>query len=158
MTSGVSEYSADKALDIFEEKLGLPRDCPIALETRAREILTWEPSTYSHLAPEEYGEAALALMQFAFYLQRAVNREQGRVHYAEEQVRKLVGQRLGEHGGSSWEERRLATIYGNAQIAELEAGRVRAQLRLDRIAYLATRVDAVARMLLTQQQLRKNSC
>lgn len=144
----------DASLDKFEGGLGLPQECPKGIEVAATKVLCLTPEQVQKLTPEECWEDAVILQQFAFFLQKAANREQSRMNWAKESVDKAIGPHLAQQTAYMYEERRLCAIRNNDAAEKYEQIRVQAKVRLDRVAYLATRADALARTLMVKQQRR----
>jgi hypothetical protein len=113
------------------------------------------PAEVRRLAPVDLGYAALALSQFAFRLQRAVNRELARVTWAAESVRSVIARTVAKYPGYSFEERRLQAVRDNDVATRLDQIRVRAQLRVDRLSYLSGRASDMARTLLSIKNSRQ---
>lgn len=149
--------AVDKSLDDYEASLGLPGGCPREVEVEATRLLTLAPSSLRHLTAPDLGEAAYCLEQYGFFLQRAQNREQTRVRWAEENLRRLLATLLPSQKAYSLEERRALAIAGSDSARELEQIRVASQLRLERLQYQAQRVQGLARALLSLQQTRRGN-
>lgn len=97
------------------------------------------------------GESAFCLEQYAFFLQKATNREQARMARAEERLRRLLPSLLEQRREYMLEEKKLMAIGGSPQARELERQRVTARLRLESLAYMAARVASLARVFLALQ-------
>lgn len=137
---------AEAALDDFERSIGLP---PFGLglpDTRgeAKSLLEMTPDRLRKMTAIECGESAFILEQFATHLQRALNRLQSRAKMADEAIRKLIRGKLKAQAGYSFEERRLQAIHGDAAAQEWETIRVQAQLKIERLSYLASKVNQQA--------------
>lgn len=137
----------DRALDDFESQNGLPIGIPLSVESEAKNILTIEPEMLKRMGAAQCSEAAVVLIQYAFYLQRVANRLQSRIRWAEESVRKTIAPILGEQRGYSFEERRLQAVRQDEAASKADEIRVKAQLKLDRVSYLSTKVESMSRAL-----------
>jgi hypothetical protein len=86
-----------------------------------------------------------------------VNREQARVRWAEEAVKRIIANKLRGAGSTycSYEERKLLAIRNDDAALKVDGLRIKAQLRIDRISYMATRVENVAKALLDLQQTKR---
>lgn len=144
----------DRRLDEFEAGLGLPPHCPPAVEVEATRLLQMEPAQLRLLTAAECGENAFALEQFAFFLQRAANREQARLHRAEAVLRRLLPPLLRGRREYMLEEKKMMAVSESAECREWECRRAEAQLRLDSLLYLANRVSALANLFVNIQQTR----
>lgn len=162
-TSGVPESlrarlaESDGELDRFEHSLGLPLAPPLAMESEATRLLSLEPSALRAMSQVELAEGNFLLEQFAFHLQRAANRETGRLTWSSENLRRVLAPLLARQPGLSAEERRLAAVLQSPAARELEKMRVDAQRRLDRIAYLSTKVSALAGAMLQLHYAKRKS-
>lgn len=156
MPSGQKSSSAttDDALDRWESSLGLPVSCPVEVELEATRLLSISPRVLHAMGSADLGEAAYVLEQFAFFLQRATNREQTRLRRAEENVRRLIAPHLQKVSAYSWDERKLLAVRYSQAAREQDNERVEAQLRVDRLAYLAARVGGLVKAFQGLQQAR----
>lgn len=139
--------SAMERLDEFEERLGLPARCPTALRSEATRLLAMGPDEKGRLSADECDLAASSLQDFAWWLQRCVNRLQSEVRWCEQLVRSTAGPSLHEMKGQSQEERWLAAVKQDARLQEADRARTQALLRLDRVSFLASRVENMAKSL-----------
>jgi hypothetical protein len=144
----------DALLDDYERSLGLPAGTP-PMQSEATKLLEMEPSLLRKLTPEQAGEAAVILSVYAFHLQRAVNKEQSRVAWAEESIRKAITAQVGQQRGSSFEERKMLAVRGDDAASKLDRIRVQARLRVERLAFLARQAEAIVRSLLSLQQAKR---
>ncbi len=135
------------ALDAFEQSMGLPGGLPAAAGNEATRLLTLHPAELSKMTAEACGEGAFTLLQYAFYLQRCVNVEQSRVRMAEAAMKRAVSPLLGSQKGYSMEERTLAALDKSDPGREAQRVMMKSQLKLDRVSFLASRVEALAKAL-----------
>lgn len=161
-TSGPSESSpappasveerlaeADAALDRFEHGMGIPAVGEDEVTLESRRWLAMPPSLLKKLSAVECGEGAYVLGQYAHRLQQACNREQGRLTWANESIKRVIAKVINNYKGVSFEERRLQAVRDNDAARALDAARVKAQLRLDRISYLSGKANDMAKTLLS---------
>ena len=134
----------DRVLDEYERSLGMP---PFPVETPAREYMSLTREQLRAMSAVDCAEAAALLLDYAGHLQRALNREQARVTWARESVRKMVAPQLPQQKGGYFEERLLHAVRGNDAASKVDSLRVKAQLRVDRVSYLAESVRAKAKAL-----------
>lgn len=138
---------AETALDKYEAKFGLE---PLAsalndnTENEATRLLNIPPDELKRMNSIECAEAAFILEQYALYLQRAVNSAQSRANWAEARINRLVGNILHQQPGYNHQERRIQAICIDDAARETEAIRADAQLKADRIAYIAGRVSTLS--------------
>lgn len=148
-TNGPHESKLDQTLDSFAAKCGLPEGCPLTVENEAKRLLTLEPGQLAALTRTQCAEGAFVLFQFAFFLQKASNREQSRVRWAEKTCKKIVASRLSQYKAYSFEERLLLATQDDDAASGVDVKGVNAQLKLDRLAYLSMKVEGLARSLET---------
>ena len=161
-TSGPNESSAppqpsveqrleqlDKALDDFERPLGIPGVSEDEVTKESRRILSLSPSVLRKLTAIECVEAAFILGQYAHRLQQAVNREQARVDWAEESIKKIIARTINNYKGISYEERKMQAVRDNDAASKLDTIRVKAKLRIDRVSYLANKADNMIKALMS---------
>lgn len=143
------------SLDGYAENLGLPKTLAGTVENEVGRLLDMAPEVLWKLSGTECGEAAFLLTRFAMHLQNAVNREQARVRWSEESVKKIIAPTVGQQKGYSYEERKMAAIRENDAATKIESLRVKAQLRIDRISYLSAKVESLAKALISLQQSKR---
>ena len=126
------------------------------MENEAKRILQIHPEVLKRMTRSECGEAAVVLIQFAFHLQRASNRQQSRIRWAEETVKKIIAPTLGQQKGYSYEERRIQAVRQDEAAQKTDDIRVKAQLRMERINYLSTKAEAMSKALTALQHSKQN--
>lgn len=107
------------------------------------------------LSAVECAESAFVLGQYAHRLQQARNREQARVTWAEQSIRRLIASKVNNYKGVSFEERRLQAVKGDDAAQKLDAIRVKAQLRIDRVSFLADKANDLAKSLLSLKNAKQ---
>jgi hypothetical protein len=147
------QENLDAMLDEYETKCGLPAFT--VAEDEAQRVLTISPAQLKSMTAVECGEAAVTLKQFAFYLQRCSNREQGRVKWAEESIKRLIAPSVGNVRGYSLEERRPLAVLNDDVAKKFDELRVKADLRVTRLNYLASKVESMAMSLMSLQQSKR---
>lgn len=142
-------------LDEWEKKQGLPPDFPAEVEHEARELLRMLPQTLKRLTATECGEGAFTLLQYAFFLQRVANKAQGEVRAAEEMTKRLVASHLSQQRAYSYQERMLLALKENDAATKADNLRMLAQARLDRVSYLSSKAESLARSLMSLQNSKR---
>jgi hypothetical protein len=150
------ESRLDALLDQYEGSLGLPSSCPKEVEVEATRLLTITPAELAALDRQQREDAAFTLEQFALFLQKSINREVARSHWAEERLKKVLGVKMPKHHAYSYEERRALALEGDEDAQRLERVRMEAVLRIDRASFLSNRIASLAKTLLGSQQRRNN--
>ncbi len=126
-------------------------------ENQVKKFLTMPFSDLRKLDCEDCAEGVFVLEQFAFHLQRAVNREQERVRWATESIHKNIAGRLHQQKGFAFDERKLQAIRGDEAAEKLDAIRAEHQRRLDRISFVSNKVADVAKALTGLRQAKYGS-
>jgi hypothetical protein len=142
----------NKALDEYEESKGLIKYKP---HNEADRFINMKHSDMQKLTPDELGEAAILLAQFAYHIQRAFNEEVGRVNWAEDEVKRTIAGEVNQYQGSSYEERKLLAIKENEYARKLDYIRSYAKARADRLGYLSSRMEFLAKMFSDLRQTKK---
>jgi hypothetical protein len=142
----------NKALDEYETKQGLPVGQP---HREAERYLNINHKELSKMSPEECGEAAVVLAQYAFHLQRSYNAELSRINWSADNVSRTISDEIQQYRASSLEERRQLAIRGNEYASKLDQIRTWAQARADRLSYLSSRVEFLAKSMMELQQTKR---
>lgn len=137
----------NELLDNEELEIGLPKFNFANSENDAAHILTMPYSVMSKLSSIECGEKAWVLREFSFHLQRAVNRKQAEIRWANECITKEITPKLAGTPGYSVEERRINACRGNDACEKYQAVVVNASLRVERLAFLSSKIDQMAHTL-----------
>lgn len=145
----------ETGLDSFELTNSLPAHCPLEVENESKRLLELTPSVLKSMTAPQCGEASYALQQFSFYLQKAVNKEQSRITWAEESIKRIISPILNQVTGISYDERRTKAICQNDAAQKLDKIRVEAQLRLSRISFLSQKVEMLAKAMMNVQMSRR---
>lgn len=131
-----------KALDEYEQGIGLPAVKP---HNEAERYLNMNYDGINKLTPEELQAGAILLAQFSFHLQRSYNNELARSNWAESETKKIIAPDIKQYQGSSYEERKMLAIKENDIASQLQSIHVYAKARAERLAYLASRVEFLAK-------------
>lgn len=142
----------DAALKQYEKTCGLPDIVP---HSEAEQYLNISHKELQRLSSEECGEAAVVLAQYSFHLQRCLNAEIARMTWAEDTVKHTITDQLKQQGGNSFEERKMASIKHNEFAYKVDQIRMWAKCRADKLAYLASKVEFLARTFLDLQQTKR---
>jgi hypothetical protein len=145
----------DEILDQYEHVVGLPACIANEVEVEGTRIYNLSPAVLKKFTAVECGEAAFVLRQFASHIQRSANREQARVTWAEESIKKIIAKTVNQYKGVSFEERKLQAVRDNDAASKLDAIRVRAKLRLERLAYMSSKIGDQAKSLESLQYAKR---
>ncbi len=142
----------NKALDEYEQGKGLTKCQP---HNEADRYVNMKQEEIRKLTPEELGEAAVLLAQFSYHIQRALNEETSRVAWAEDEVKRAISGEVNQYQGSSYEERKLLAIKENEYARKMDYIRSYAKARADRLGYLSSKMEFLARMFSDLRQTKK---
>lgn len=131
-------------LDKYEIQCGLPPTVNENTKNIATELLNTDFSNFRKTA-EECGEAASALSQYALNLKRVINKERAIVHWCENRIMKIVGEKLRQYNTyNSFNERLNWAINEDSVAGRLRYIKIEAELRLLRIEDLFFNVKSIA--------------
>jgi hypothetical protein len=92
---------------------------------------------------------------YALHLQTVYNKEQSRVNWANDNLRRIMANTVHNNQGRSAEERRLIAIKENEYARKLDELKTWAQMIVDRLAFESARVEFIARAFLSLQQSKR---
>jgi hypothetical protein len=141
----IQNYTASKGI----YQLKVQNDVDIYMNMQKDEI--------RKLSYEECCEAGIILSRYAAYLQDAHNTEISRVNWATSEVLRTVAPQVKQYGDKfhSFEERKVLAMIGNDYTKEVDRIRMWAQAIADKLAFMANRVDAVAKAYLSLSQAKR---
>jgi hypothetical protein len=142
----------NKALQEYEQGCGVPKYAP---RNEAERFINMKHDEIKKLLPDELGEGAVILGQFSYHLQQTYNEEIARVTWAEDEVKRTIAGYVNQYQGSSYEERKLLAIKESEYASKVDAIRGWAKARADRIGYLSSKVEFLARMFGELQQSKR---
>jgi hypothetical protein len=161
MNQKLPESAADKvaqmdvALDKMEGSLGIPGVTEDEVSQEAKRLLALFPAQIRGFSAADCGYAAYTLEQLGFRLQQSINREQARITMAEESIKKVISQTIKNFSGGSYEERRLQAVNDRDDTQKWDAIRVKATLRIDKLAYLSTKAEKLAMVMMSLQNTKR---
>lgn len=141
-----------KALDDYEKSVGIPTIEP---HSEAEQYLNMTHFQLSKLTAIECGEAAAVLAQYAFHLQRSHNKEAARSNWAEESTDREIAPKLSQYNAYSFKERRMLAVADNEYALNLDKIKSWGKARAERLAYLASKVEFLAKTMLELQQTKR---
>lgn len=142
----------NKALAEYERSKGVPAITP---HNEAEQYLNMPHTELRKMTPEQCGEAAVVLAQYGFHLQRAFNEEVARMNWAEDVAKRTIAGDVKQYQAPSFEERKMLAIRGNEYASKLDQIRSWAKARSERLSYLSSKVEFLARTMLELQQTRR---
>lgn len=152
----------DKVLDEYESKLGLENHQEIAEDGRnhlkeyrdmplIKEYLEMSREMVEALSPNEALGIAFSLERYALYIQRAQNREIARVNFVTSYMEEVIASEINNYNGYGWKEKSLQAIKGNIFAEKLDKIRRYAQMRVDRLNFVASSIKNLANILKVKQ-------
>jgi hypothetical protein len=143
----------DKILDEYETNMGLPVYTNNALsETELQEYLTMNRNVLEKTSPEDCAQMAYRLGQYAFHLQRTLNREQARFNWAEETIKDVICGEINNYKGYGYLEKSIQAINNNERAVALNSIKKHAKQRMDRLSFLANNIKNLSDILLSIQR------
>jgi flagellar biosynthesis chaperone FliJ len=145
----VSEW--DKVLDEYESSIGLGRysDSHNFTNEELNLYFTMNRDQIEKQTPEACSEIALRLSQYAFFIQRTLNREIARHNWAEESIKETIADELNNYKGYGYAEKSLQAIKHNEKASALNKIKKYAKQRMDRLSYLANNIKNLSDILLS---------
>lgn len=149
----VSEW--DKILDEYETSIGMPKYIPDSMpELELNNYLTMSRDSLEKLTVEDCGQIAYRLGQFAFHIQRTINRETARFNWAEETIKEIIADDINNYKGYGYIEKSSQAIKHNDKASSLQKIKKYAKQRSDRLTYIATSVKNLSDILLSIIRLK----
>ena len=143
----------DDLLDEYENKLGLPKYNELALdEAELSEYLHMNRDMLENLTPSQCGEISYRLSQFAFHIQRSINRENARINWAEETIKEVISGEVNNYKGYGYLEKSTQAIANNTKAHALSRIKKYAKQRSDRLSFLANSVKNLSDILISIQR------
>lgn len=146
----------DSVLDEYEKSLGLSKysENHNFTETELNDYLGMNRDSIEKLTPEDCAQIAYRLAQYAFFIQRTINREQARHNWAEETTKETIADEINNYKGYGYVEKSLQAIKHNEKATSLNKIRKYAQQRIDRLSYLANSVKNLSDIILSVQKTK----
>lgn len=124
-----------KYLDDYELRCWLPSSINENTVNKATEILNTDFSSFRKTS-DECAESAVILAQYAFNLQRVINKEKSQLLWAEERINKIIAPRMKQQQAYNYAERKAGAISEDTVALRLLKIKVESELRLSRIESL----------------------
>jgi len=155
MTSKEQVAHWDKVLDEYENGVGMPMYAADSFsEDELQTYLTMNRDAIEKLAPEDCAQIAMRLGQFAFHIQRTLNREQARHNWAEETIKEVIANEINNYKGYGYVEKSYQAIAGNERASTLNSIKKYAKQRMDRLGFLANNLKNLSDILLSIQRTK----
>lgn len=137
---------ADKWLDDYESRIGLPAFSEAAVSKKIGEYLSYTPEQFQTLSPMECAEISAVITQSSFHIQRCYNREVAHVTWANDVLRLGVAGKTANYRGSFLQQEHQA-IKEDDYLSKISRIRTFAQQRVDRLSFLANTLHKFAEKL-----------
>lgn len=146
----------DKILDEYESSIGLGKytDVHGFTDGELNNYFTMTRDAIEKLGPEDCAQISYRLAQYAFFLQRTLNREIARHNWAEESIKETIADEINNYKGYGFLEKSLQAIKHNDKASSLNKIKKYAQQRMDRLSYLANSVKNLSDILLSVQRTK----
>ena len=139
--------SVDKVLDEYELSVGLPTYQESKNVEEMDEYLNMGRQELEALTQEACEEIACRLIQFAFHMQRAQNRETSRASWARNELEMTIAGELNNYEGYGYKEKAPQAIKGNAYASKVNKIMIYAEQREKRLAFLSRSLNSLADVL-----------
>lgn len=145
----------DTILDEYEQSLSLPKYTNNSLpESELNQYLTMSRDELEKLTPEDCAQISYRLAQFAFHLQRTVNREIARYNWSEEYIKETIADEINNYKGYGFIEKSLQAIKHNEKANALNGIKKFAKQRTDRLSYLANNIKNLSDIIMSIQKTK----
>jgi hypothetical protein len=145
----------DKVLDEYEKSLGLGSYRPDTFsEEELNNYFQMNRNELEKTTPEMCGEISYRLAQFAFHIQRSINRELARLNWAEETIKETIADEINNYKGYGYIEKSLQAIKHNDKASALNKIKKYAKQRSDRLQYLANGIKNLSDIMLSIQKTK----
>lgn len=158
MTQSTKDQVAewDKVLDEYESSLSLGKyNAPHNFtEDELNGYFTMTRDVIEKQTPESCAEIAARLTQYAFFIQRTLNREIARYNWADETIKEVISDEINNYKGYGYIEKSLQAIKHNDKASALNKIKKYAKQRMDRLSYLANNIKNLSDVLLAVQKVK----
>lgn len=146
----------DKVLDEYESSIGLGKYSEVHNFTdgELNQYFTMSRDMVEKLTPEDCAQISYRLAQYAFFVQRTLNREIARHNWAEETIKETIADEINNYKGYGFMEKSLQAIKHNDKASSLNKIKKYAQQRMDRLSYLANSIKNLSDILLSVQRTK----
>jgi hypothetical protein len=143
----------DSILDEYENNIGLSSYSSDSLQSEElNQYLTMNRDALEKLAPEDCAQISYRLGQYAFHIQRTINRELARYNWADETIKETISDEINNYKGYGYIEKAHQAIKHNDKAGALNNIKKYAKQRSDRLNYLANSLKNLSDILLSIQK------
>ena len=146
----------DTILDEYESSLALPKYSAQygVSEQEINQYLTMSRDEIEKISPEDCAQISFRLAQFAFHIQRTINREIARHNWSEETIKETIADEINNYKGYGFIEKSLQAIKHNEKANSLNQIRKYAKQRIDRLSYLANSIKNLSDIMMSIQKTK----
>lgn len=145
----------DSILDEYENSIGFNKYKPDFLsESELNTYFSMNRDTIEKLSPEDCAQIAYRLSQFAFHVQRTLNREIARFNWAEETIKEIISDEINNYKGYGYVEKYYQAIKHNDKASSLNAIKKYAKQRIDRLSYISNTIKNLGDIVLSIQKTK----
>lgn len=145
----------DSILDEYESSVGLGKYVAQNIhlaESELQEYLSMNREVLEKLSPEDCGNIAYRLGQYAFFIQRTINREIARYNWADDTIKETIADEINNYKGYGYAEKSGQAIKHNDKATALNNIKKYAKQRSDRLSYLANSIKNLSDIILSIQR------
>lgn len=140
----------DGILDQYETSVGLPQYKAHQLDEQELEnYFSMNRDALEKLTPDDCGQISYRLAQFAFHIQRTLNREIARYNWAEEGIKETIADEINNYKGYGYVEKSCQAIKHNEKATTINKVRKYCKQRMDRLSYLANSIKNLSDILMS---------
>ncbi len=151
----VEVTKVENYIDKFQTDQKLPQSLAVSVQTEVEELLSQDIGNLK-LTAEMYGEKALKLSQFSFFLQKQINKESAKIIWLNKKIDGIIGPRLKQQKAYSWEERKLSAIAEDDAAVKFDKLKVMSEMKVSSLSYLGMKIDGIANKFSELQQTLRN--
>ena len=145
----------DTLLDNYENSLGLPEyNTNTFGSEEINQYLSMNRDAIEKLSPEDCAQISYRLSQYAFFIQRTLNREIARHNWAESSIKDVIADEINNYKGYGFVEKSLQAIKHNDKAKNLDKIKKYAQQRIDRLSYIANNIKNLSDIMLAVQKTK----
>lgn len=140
----------DKVLDEYEQGIGISKYVSDSLpEDELNTYFKMSRDQIEKLTPDDCGQIAYRLGQFALHVQRSINRELARMNWAEETIKEVIADEVNTYKGYGYIEKSIQAIKHNERASALNKIKKYAKQRSDRLQYIANSIKNLSDIMLS---------
>lgn len=145
----------DTILDEYETALGFSKyKQELMPESELNFYFSMNRDDLERLSPEDCAQISYRLAQFAFHIQRTLNREIARHNWSEESIKETIADEINNYKGYGYLEKSLQAIKHNDKAESLNKIKKYSQQRIDRLSYLANSIKNLSDIILAIQRTK----